>query len=71
MANDRADAAQRPEHLGPMARSIVDTFSSLTLAQQRRVLSMLTDLVTEQEAMERLLSAHEPSDNVSPAADTR
>ena len=31
----------KPEYLGPMARSLVETFAGLTLPQQRRVFEML------------------------------
>ena len=32
----------KPEYLGPMARSLVETFAGLTLPQQRRVFEMLS-----------------------------
>ncbi len=40
---------ERPEHLGPMARSLVETFAELTLPQQRRVFDMLRQILETNE----------------------
>jgi hypothetical protein len=39
----------KPEYLGPMARSLVETFAGLTLPQQRRVFEMLHEILEENE----------------------
>jgi hypothetical protein len=39
----------KPEYLGPMARSLVETFAGLTLPQQRRVFEMLREILDENE----------------------
>ena len=39
----------KPEYLGPMARSLVETFAGLTLLQQRRVFDMLREILDENE----------------------
>ena len=39
----------KPEYLGPMARSLVETFAGLTLPQQRRVFEMLREILEENE----------------------
>jgi hypothetical protein len=39
----------KPEYLGPMARSLVETFAGLTLPQQRRVFEMLREILDESE----------------------
>lgn len=39
----------KPEHLGPMARSLVETFAGLTLPQQRRVMDLLREVLDESE----------------------
>jgi hypothetical protein len=44
----------KPEHLGPMARSLIETFAGLTLPQQRRVFSAITEIMEQQEALARL-----------------
>ena len=46
---------QREEYLGPMARSIVETFAGLTLPQQRRILQMLREVVEENERMVEMI----------------
>ncbi len=43
------DNPERPEHLGPMARSIIETFVDLTLPQQRRVFAMLREILETNE----------------------
>ncbi len=45
----------RPEHLGPMARSLIETFAGLTLPQQRRVLDLLREIVEDNERQAALL----------------
>ena len=40
---------ERPEHLGPMARSLVETFAQLTLPQQRRVFDILREILESNE----------------------
>ena len=35
---------EKPEHLGPMARSLLETFAGLTLPQQRRVFGLLREI---------------------------
>ncbi len=39
----------RPEHLGPMARTLVETFAGLTLPQQQRVFAMLREIMETNE----------------------
>jgi hypothetical protein len=39
----------KPEYLGPMARSLVETFAGLTLPQQRRVFEMLREILEASE----------------------
>ena len=39
----------KPEYLGPMARSLVETFAGLTLPQQRRVFEMLREILEANE----------------------
>lgn len=46
-------ATDRPEHLGPMARSLVETFAGLTLPQQRQVYKLLTEVLETNEDAER------------------
>lgn len=46
---DRPDRPGRPEHLGPMARSLVETFAELTLPQQRRVFDLLREVLEANE----------------------
>ncbi len=43
------DNLERPEHLGPMARSLIETFVDLTLPQQRRVFAMLREILETNE----------------------
>ena len=43
------DNPQRLEHLGPMARSLIETFVDLTLPQQRRVFAMLREILETNE----------------------
>ncbi len=45
----------RPEHLGPMARSLIETFAGLTLPQQRRVFDLLREIVEDNERQAALL----------------
>lgn len=40
---------EKPEHLGPMARSLVETFAGLTLPQQRRVFALLREVLEANE----------------------
>jgi hypothetical protein len=47
---------QREEYLGPMARSIVDTFSGLTLPQQRRVFQMIREVLEENERLVEMMA---------------
>lgn len=56
----------KPEYLGPMARSLIETFAGLTLPQQRRVLEALHEIVVtnEQAALlneAALAGAHAPA----------
>lgn len=44
----------RAEHLGPMARSLIETFAGLTLPQQRRVFAAISEIMEEREALARL-----------------
>ena len=44
----------KPEYLGPMARSLVETFAGLTLPQQRRVFEMLREILEESERVAAL-----------------
>ncbi len=46
-------STDRPEHLGPMARSLVETFAGLTLPQQRQVYKLLTEVLETNEDAER------------------
>ncbi|GAC1435261.1 MAG: hypothetical protein NVSMB65_09220 [Chloroflexota bacterium] len=46
---------EKAEYLGPMARSIVDTFAGLTIPQQRRVFAMLREVLDENERMAEML----------------
>jgi len=46
-------STDRPEHLGPMARSLVETFAGLTLPQQRQVFKLLADVLETNEETER------------------
>lgn len=39
----------KPEHLGPLARSLVETFAGLTLPQQRRVFALLREVLEANE----------------------
>lgn len=43
------DTPERPEHLGPMARSLVETFADLTLPQQQRVFGLLREILESNE----------------------
>ena len=43
------DNPERPEHLGPLARSLIETFMDLTLPQQRRVFAMLREILETNE----------------------
>lgn len=45
---------EKPEYLGPMARSLVETFAGLTLPQQRRVFEMLREVLETNEQMAAL-----------------
>lgn len=45
---------EKPEHLGPMARSLVETFAGLTLPQQRRVFALLREVLEENERLAAL-----------------
>jgi hypothetical protein len=47
----------KPEYLGPMARSLVETFAGLTLPQQRRVFAMLREILEESERAAALAEA--------------
>ena len=47
----------KPEYLGPMARSLVETFAGLTLPQQRRVFEMLRAILEESEQAAALAEA--------------
>jgi hypothetical protein len=47
---------EREEYLGPMARSIVDTFGGLTLPQQRRVFQMLREVLEENERIAEMVA---------------
>ncbi len=47
---------QQQEHLGPLARSIADTFANLTLPQQRRVFAMLQEILDENERIASMLA---------------
>ena len=46
MKEQRVD---KPEHLGPMARSLVETFAGLTLPPQRRVMDLLREVLDDSE----------------------
>lgn len=48
---------EKPEHLGPMARSLVETFAGLTLPQQRRVFALLREVLEENERLAALSDA--------------
>ena len=52
----------RPEYLGPMARSLVETFAGLTLPQQRRVFELLRDILETNERLAALGEAASTSD---------
>lgn len=45
---------EKPEYLGPMARSLVETFAGLSLPQQRRVFEMLSEILDENERVATL-----------------
>ncbi len=45
---------EKPEYLGPMARSLVETFAGLTLPQQRRVFELLREILDENERVAAL-----------------
>lgn len=45
---------EKPEHLGPLARSLVETFAGLTLPQQRRVFALLREVLEENERLATL-----------------
>lgn len=48
----------KPEHLGPLARSLVETFAGLTLPQQRRVFDLMREVLeTNEQLMARGQSA--------------
>lgn len=47
---------EKPEHLGPMARSLVETFAGLTLPQQRRVFTLLQEILETNEQAVALAS---------------
>lgn len=49
-----AVTVERQEHLGPMARSLIETFAGLTLPQQRRVFEMLREILESNEQMAAL-----------------
>lgn len=57
----------KPEHLGPMARSLIETFAGLTLPQQRRVFDLLREVLEENERMAALGQQQSVSD-VRPGA---
>ena len=44
----------KAEHLGPMARSLVETFAGLTLPQQRRVFALLREVLETNERLATL-----------------
>ena len=46
---DTPEGSGRREHLGPMARSLVQTFAELTLSQQRRVFELLREVLEANE----------------------
>ncbi len=48
---------EKPEYLGPMARSLVETFAGLTLPQQRRVFELLREILGENERVAALGAA--------------
>ena len=58
----------KPEHLGPMARSLVETFAGLTLPQQRRVFAMLREILETNERLAEQGQATTISD-VRPGSD--
>lgn len=45
---------EKPEHLGPAARSLVETFAGLTLPQQRRVFGLLQEILETNERLAAL-----------------
>lgn len=49
-------ADQSAEYLGPMARSIIETFSTLTLPQQRRVFQTLRETLEENERIAEMIA---------------
>ena len=57
----------RPEHLGPMARSLIETFAGLTLPQQRHVFDLLREILDTNEQGAALLAGHVLSDAAGPA----
>ena len=48
---------QSTERLGPMARSLIETFADLTLAQQQRVFHILREILTENELAAELMKS--------------
>ena len=50
---------EKPEHLGPMARSLIETFAGLTLPQQRRVFDLMREIM---ETNERAAALGEAAD---------
>jgi hypothetical protein len=59
---------EKPEHLGPMARSLVETFAGLTLPQQRRVFALLRETLETNERLAEQGQAATVSD-VRPGSD--
>ncbi len=49
-------ADQSAEYLGPMARSIIETFATLTLPQQRRVFQTLRETLEENERIAEMIA---------------
>ena len=46
---DAERLVDKPEHLGPMARSLVETFAGLNLPQQRRVFDIMREILETNE----------------------
>ncbi len=59
------DTAGRPEHLGPMARSLIQTFAELTLRQQQRVFVLLREILETNEQAAALGQAETVSETRS------
>jgi hypothetical protein len=58
----------KPEYLGPLARSLVETFAGLTLPQQRRVFEMLREILEVNERAAALGEAASVSESRPGAA---